>query len=423
MKCVIVGAGVAGLMAAHTLARHNVTIDIIEGRARLGGRICTLTSKEFSIPIELGAEFIHGTSPITEGLLNAANVEWNEVDGQQYVLREGKWTNQEFQDEHWSTLLDSMMEITTDLPFAEFLQHKFSGDSHKPLRMRARSFVEGYNAADMNFASTLALREEWVQASNGIQARPTAGYQAIIDYLVRSLSQENCTIHTSQTVDEISWDSKHASAHTASGEMYPSDCLIVTVPIGVLRKGLIRFHPEQPIHKEAFDNIGVGPVVKFHFEFEEGFWREQRQISADLGFIFSDARIPTWWTRRPLLAPVLVGWIGGPEAARLAEEPEYLYQHALESLGYIFNVPAPILTQAIKAYHIANWTLDPFSHGAYSFAMVRTPWAKNILNNVGSDALYFAGEALAELPSTGTVEAALHSGISVANRIINRFKL
>ena len=67
---VVIGAGVAGLAAAATAAaaakqrgkRLNVTV--LEGRARLGGRIHTINLQQDAsgedIPVDLGASFIHG---------------------------------------------------------------------------------------------------------------------------------------------------------------------------------------------------------------------------------------------------------------------------------------------------------------------------------------------------------------------------
>ena len=61
----IVGAGAAGLVAAAELGKHPGTVCVLEARDRLGGRIFTRREPGVSLPIELGAEFIHGRSPAT----------------------------------------------------------------------------------------------------------------------------------------------------------------------------------------------------------------------------------------------------------------------------------------------------------------------------------------------------------------------
>ena len=57
---VIIGAGAAGLAAARTLRAAGVRIVILEARGRVGGRIFTYRDPRVPVPIELGAEFVHG---------------------------------------------------------------------------------------------------------------------------------------------------------------------------------------------------------------------------------------------------------------------------------------------------------------------------------------------------------------------------
>src|SRR5689334_7500470 len=57
---VIVGAGVAGLAAARLLGRHGVGSLVLEAAALVGGRVRTCRARHWQLPIELGAEFVHG---------------------------------------------------------------------------------------------------------------------------------------------------------------------------------------------------------------------------------------------------------------------------------------------------------------------------------------------------------------------------
>src|SRR3984885_1522354 len=60
---IVIGAGVAGLAAAARLAESGVSVTILEARDRIGGRVFTRRDAATPIPIELGAEFIHGMAP------------------------------------------------------------------------------------------------------------------------------------------------------------------------------------------------------------------------------------------------------------------------------------------------------------------------------------------------------------------------
>src|ERR1700758_4687270 len=80
----VIGAGAAGLMAARELARGGAEVQVLEARNRLGGRIHTLPKTQGRPPIELGAEFIHGSE----------NEIWQ-------IVEEGKLDTHKVPDRHW----------------------------------------------------------------------------------------------------------------------------------------------------------------------------------------------------------------------------------------------------------------------------------------------------------------------------------
>src|ERR1700759_2451975 len=56
----IVGAGMAGLGAARSLADAGRPVRVIEARDRIGGRVHT--TRDWGVPLEMGASWIHGTT-------------------------------------------------------------------------------------------------------------------------------------------------------------------------------------------------------------------------------------------------------------------------------------------------------------------------------------------------------------------------
>jgi monoamine oxidase len=59
MFTLVVGAGMAGLAAARDLVDEGREVVVLEARDRMGGRV--YTNRTISdVPVELGAEFIHG---------------------------------------------------------------------------------------------------------------------------------------------------------------------------------------------------------------------------------------------------------------------------------------------------------------------------------------------------------------------------
>src|SRR5882757_56541 len=71
----IIGAGAAGLMAAHELSKAGKRVIILEAQNRIGGRIYTLDDTSFLKYAELGAEFVHGDLPVTLQLPKESEIE------------------------------------------------------------------------------------------------------------------------------------------------------------------------------------------------------------------------------------------------------------------------------------------------------------------------------------------------------------
>ena len=69
---IVVGAGVAGLSAARLLSRHQLRCEILEASDAIGGRLRTVRRPGWQIPIELGAEFVHGRPAPTLALEHGA---------------------------------------------------------------------------------------------------------------------------------------------------------------------------------------------------------------------------------------------------------------------------------------------------------------------------------------------------------------
>src|SRR5262249_38811927 len=137
-------------------------------------------------------------------------------------------------------------------------------------------------------------------------------------------------------------------------------------------------------------------------------------------FLFSNSEtIPTWWTSDPLPSSHLVGWVGGPRAARLAREPEaIIVERSIEGLARMLGVARDMLEAELEAWYLHNWGADPFARGAYSFVRSGGLEPPRRLGEPVEATLFFAGEATDAHGHTGTVHAALASGARVASEVI-----
>jgi monoamine oxidase len=356
---VVIGAGAAGLMAARELARAGKRVTILEARDRCGGRIHPLPSADFGYPAEGGAEFVHGEAPVTHGLLREAGLSLLPIQGTQWTVEDGKFSREESQDPH-----DSIERM-----------------------------VEGYDAADPERASTLALREEWMDGGRNTQARIIGGYGALVAFLTAGCRNHGVAIHLGSAASAIEATDGKVMIRCTSSDVFDCDTVILTVPLALLKE--IALPAVEREKAAAATQIGFGNVIKILLRFETRWWIDKQRDFADLTFLLSDARIPVWWTQHPAEHPVLTGWFGGPKTevmARLNERE--LIEAGLASLADIFGLSPEQMTQDLVAAQAINWANDPFARGAYSYATPETRVAQSVLASSDGAAVLFAGEAL-----------------------------
>src|SRR6202035_2020707 len=215
---VVIGAGAAGLMAARELGRAGKRVTILEARDRCGGRIHPLPAAKFGYPAEGGAQFVHGEAPVTHGLLRQAGLSLLPIQGTQWTVEDGKFSREESQDPHEPELHKALQELKDDLTVAEFLRRHFAGPEYNRLRHSIERMVEGYDAADPERASTLALRDEWMDGGRSTQARIAEGYGALIDFLTAECRNHGVVIHLPSAVSAIEASNAKGLVRCANGD-------------------------------------------------------------------------------------------------------------------------------------------------------------------------------------------------------------
>lgn len=473
---VVIGAGAAGLAAARALSGRGLSVAIMEARDRIGGRVHTVRPSGSSLPVELGAEFVHGRPRETLAIAQAAGLTLVEQEGVSWVSTGGRLQAEDEMDEMDEEDVttdgessadndeedrddagdedahddDAPMEAILraagtwqgeDVSFQHMLASRFAGDHWAAARRQASGYVEGFDAAFPERVSVrwLALAEAAAASIEGErQFRPLEGYDRFFAWLRDGLQPEQTVLRLRTVAREVRWKRGRVEVVARSplgADLEPVEAraAIVTLPLGVLaappdEQGAVRFTPEPPGKRESMALLEMGHVVKVVLRFREPFWdmprgyampAGMREAMPRLSFLFSDDTVlPTWWTSYPLLSPTLTGWVGGPRAAALVRnEDADVVAAALAALARVLSMERSELEVLLTGWHFANWSADPFARGAYSYVRVGGIEAPRRLGEPVADTLFFAGEATDMAGHTGTVHGALASGLRAAGEV------
>jgi monoamine oxidase len=418
----IAGAGVAGLAAARMLTRSGASCLILEARHRIGGRVHTLYDPLWPVPVELGAEFVHGKSPEIWQAIESAPLPVVELSAGARRVRNGR---AESADDSFETAEQPMhgMAHGPDRSFAEHLKQSRASEQAKQW---AKRYVQGFHAARPELASAHALAridEESVKIEGNRSFRLLRGYGSLIEWLRAGIDTGLARLRLGATVEEIEWKRGEvviAARIAGSLQEFRGSAAIVTLPIGVLQSGAIRIHPMPDAVHDGCESIGAGHAIRVMFRFRRPIWEDIDELHG-AGFIFSEQDwMPTWWTTLPIRAPVLTGWTGGPAAEAHAHEScEEWAAQSIAALARILSVNEERLLQEVDGWQAHNWAADPFARGAYSYVKVNGLEAQRRFSEPVEETLFFAGEANSE-GAIGTVHGAMAAGERAARAVLER---
>jgi monoamine oxidase len=436
-EVLIVGAGAAGLAAAHALHEAGVDILVLEARDRLGGRIWTVRETG-TLPIELGAEFVHGRASGLDSLVNAASLTRIDIGGHRF--RVGSHQLRAF-DDFWERVDRVMRRLDPrgrrDRSFQDFLDDKPGGRRLASDRRMVRQFVESFHGADARLISASVLAESGSPGNDvheRLLGRIAGGYDQVIEWLAGPLRDR---IRLRSPVTAVEWEPGGVSATIAgSAPQKPrgvaARAAIVTVPLGVLQAsgasdGAIRFVPALRQKYDALSQLASGAAIRVVLHVKERFWSNDQFAKhhrvpelETMSFVHTpDDDFPTWWTAYPALAPILVGWCGGPRARELTNlTADDIVDRAVGALARQIGLPRRRLRRLVTAAWTHDWENDPYARGVYSYQVVGGRLAPAALARPLDRTLFFAGEATDASGATGTVHGAIATGRRAAAQVM-----
>jgi monoamine oxidase len=410
---IIIGAGAAGLMAARVLNRAGKHVLILEASSRVGGRVMTRPNTAAGIPIELGAEFVHGEAPETTKLLDEARLVTVSVSGDHYRADRGRFAEQ---GPIWKRMKMVFKHLNPDRKedrsFQEFLDDKPGGTALRNERELALGFVQGFNGAYASLISEKSLAEQGDPTEGASEARRiVSGYSALVDHLKSDVAD---SIRLRTSVRRIIWDESHVRVADQNGRQYGARSVIIAVPLPVLQDDSISLEPEIPQLRSAARQMQMGQVIHLGIVVNERFWEKK---AGDISYVHTPTRpFNVWWTQNPLKAPLITGWSGGPPAVELSDGGE-VEEAAQRELARAFGLRRARIDALVDSIHYHDWRKDKFIKGAYSYPGVGGSHAPRILARVFGNSILVAGEAT-DSGSGGTVEGAIASGRRAAEKAI-----
>jgi monoamine oxidase len=403
------------MMCARELRRAGKQILVLEAGARVGGRIFTLYGTNAGVPLELGAEFIHGDAPETRRLLDEAKLVTIPVLGEHYRSDRGQMS---LQGPVWKRMARVFNHLNSkrkqDRSFEEFLADKPGGSRLRQERDLARGFIQGFNAADTRLISEKSIAQQGDPTEGAAEAaRIVNGYAGLIEHLRREVAD---VIRLNVAVRRIIWDDSQVRVVDQNDKQHIARAVIITVPLPMLQDDSIVFEPEVPALRKAARKLVMGHVARVCIIVKERFWEKNVDT---LSYVHTPTRpFTVWWTQHPVQAMLIIGWAGGPPAVELMESGD-TERVAIRELARAFGFRPNRMEALVDSIYMHDWRLDPNIRGAYGYVGVGGVPAFRVLTRPVGRTLFLAGEAT-EAETGGTVEAALASGKRAARKALRR---
>jgi monoamine oxidase len=314
----VLGAGVAGLAAARALHDAGYSVVIFEARDRIGGRVDTVRTDTWPIPIELGASWVHdvAASDLAETLSNL-NINTADFDYDNDTTLFTGGVTQDSLDSATDAIesaIESVDGAESDMSIAAAIAA--SGETTNPL---ALNHIEEVELASEYGANADELSAWWgtEEGSQGDDLLVVGGYGGLADDLAEGLD-----IRLNTAVGTVSWNDNGVELVVIDGAPLACDRVVVTVPLGVLAAGDVSFNPPLPdTHQNAIDTMRMGLLDKVWFVFPEQFWSNESLIWNRIDEPGTPFR--EWYNLAPLTGkPVLLALHGGRTARAWAERSD-----------------------------------------------------------------------------------------------------
>lgn len=418
----VIGAGMAGLVAAKGLQAAGQAVTVLEARGRLGGR--TYTAEVGGTMLDLGGAWIHGLSGPYENaagkLVKALQLPYvahsfpfshgyDAVSGQPMTPRQWRAMQQAYKSV--PAQVEALRQrLGSSASMRDLAQHWIQEHHLDQEEARAARWAIEHCLTTCDYAGPpeqVALDWWRMELETGRDNHVVqGGYVQVVQALAEGLDIRLNTPVTEISVDEAQ---QRVRVTAADGQVYEGSRVVVTVPLAVLKANKIKFTPPLPEYKQqAMDRLDIGTLEKVVLRYDHK-WFGGSGVYIDSKEEGAWAYFADMTEANANRDPVIICFTGGSfsKTPRTQLTDEQMVAQVEKAMAAIYGVepPKPI------ASAVTRWVEDPFALGSYSFVPVGGSQhdMRALAKPVGS-CLFFAGEATcAEFHST--VHGAVESGL------------
>lgn len=409
---IVVGAGISGLAAARKLKDKGFTVQVLEAQDRVGGRL--RSDRSLGIAFDEGASWIHGIdgNPITD-LAQKAGMATFHTDDESLVsydlggVLRSEAAFSSVEAEYYSILETLMNHGSPTKSFETVFFEQYPQFANDRLWRFFLSTYMTFDRGDLDKTSSLLYNEG--EEFDGIEKIATNGYDTIPTFLATGLD-----VQLNQRVTKIDFSGKMVKvAH--NGLVSEADYVIVSVPLGVLKKNKIEFLPALPTAKQtAIEKVGMNCVNKFLLTWDTAFWNDEQFIvytpeAKDKFNYFVNVK-KFHPSVNALMTFAYADFARQTETMGDAQIMDEIMGHLRDIYGASIPYPTALLR--------TKWDTNENAFGAYSFTAIGTEMRHfEDLAEAIDDKLFFAGEHT-EVDYFSTAHGAYLSGIREADKIL-----
>src|SRR5215207_8205609 len=354
----IIGAGAAGLGAAHALKNSGLSTIVLEARDRVGGRAHTILAAP-GVIFDVGCGWLHSADQ--NSFVKIAKQLHFEVDKTRPPWRE-QAVHKAFpppQRAEFLAALDAFYDRAEQAAAQAELSGKDSaaslylepGNRWNPMIDAISTYINGTELDRVSILDMDAYKD------SEINWRIRRGYGALMEAYGAP-----CPLALNCQVTLIDHSAKRVRIETSRGTL-SAEKVIITVPTNLIADEAVRFHPPLPAKVDAARGLPLGLADKVTLALDEP---EALPAEGNLRAATMRTAMGTYHIR-PFGQPCIEGFFGGRFAQSLEDAgPGAL---AAESINEIVSILGNDFRRKLKPLAESRWAHDPFARGSYSHAL------------------------------------------------------